>query len=139
MSSKERHEKIVDSLSNILRKEGFGNIQVEKDIGVKQRVDLLAIGRAMAIVAEIKTGYKTGSSDVIALMSSIARLKSSKELEGKEIEGVIISPGTLDPARGLSEKLGITVIEGEKTGEIETKIKNILRKSRGVEAPREQE
>jgi RecB family endonuclease NucS len=137
MSSKEKHEKIVNSISNILRKEGFNEIELEKDIGVKLLVDVLAISPLKVIVAEIKTGYRTGSSDVIALRSLITRLKASKKLEGKEIKGIIISPGTLDPARGLSEKLGITLIESEKTEEIETKIKNILQRTTRVEALRE--
>jgi len=130
MSLSEKHEATVKLVSEVFRRAGY-EVQSNRPIGPPTRryySDIIALGPRDAFVVEVKAGIRTGSSDVMAIKSFVRAVQSEPLLQGKEVKGIIISPGTLDPAKMLSTEWGIKVIEGDTPQEIRKGLCQFLEK-----------
>ncbi|MDH5375931.1 MAG: hypothetical protein OEW95_08980 [Candidatus Bathyarchaeota archaeon] len=130
MPLSEKHEATAKLVSEVFREAGY-KVQFNKPIGPPSRrhyVDVIALGPRDAFIIEVKVGIRTGSSDVMAMESFVRRTQSEPFLRGKTVKGIITSPGTLDPAKMLSDEWGITVIEGNSPQEIKQGLHQFLKK-----------
>jgi len=130
MSLSEKHDATVKLVSNIFQEAGY-RVEFNRPIGPSNRrqyVDIVALGPKDALIIEVKAGMKTGSSDVMAMESFVRTAMTSSQLGGKKVEGIIISQGTLDPARILSKEWGIQVIEGDTPQKIKQSLQQFLEK-----------
>ena len=130
MSLGEKHYAAVKVVSEVFQEAGY-KVQLDKPFGSPTRrhyADVVALGDQDAFIIEIKPGIKTGSSDVMAMESFLHAAQSKPVLQGKRIKGIIISPGTLDPAKSLSNEWGITIINGVTTQEIKNGLNQFLRR-----------
>lgn len=131
MPLNEKHNSTVKLVSSVFEKAGY-HVEFDALIGPpeKQRyADIVAIKPSEAVIVEVKVGTKTGSSDVLAMESYVrSAAVSSPLLEGKKIDGVIVSPGTLDPAKSISKEFGITIIEGVSPQKIRYDLDQFIKK-----------
>jgi len=130
MSLDERHDLIIKATSDFLKRAGY-IVTLGASIGDRERkkyVDILATSPAVALLVEVK-GFETGSSDVLAMKSNLHSAMHTPSLEGKSIEAIIISPGTVDPAKDLSKELGVKVVEIHSAKEVERNLGQLIQKS----------
>jgi hypothetical protein len=130
MSLSEKHDAIVKEISGVFEKAGY-QVECNKPIGPpdnQQYADIVATGSGGTLIVEIKLGTKTGSSDVMAMESYVRAAGLSTQLRGTKIGGLIISPGTLEPAKSLSKEWNILIIDGNSPEKIKRDLSQFLEK-----------
>jgi len=130
MPLNDEHETMKRTVSEILGKAGY-RIEYDRPFGPTGRkyyADLVALGPEDAYIVEVKSGIRTGSSDVMAMESFVRTAQSDPIFEGKNVKGIIVSAGTLDPARVLSREWNIKLVEGKTIHQIKNSLCELLAK-----------
>jgi hypothetical protein len=128
MPLNDEHETVRRTVSEILGERGY-RIEYDRPFGVsgrKRYTDLVALGHDNAYIIEVKSGIRTGSSDVMAMESFLRVAQSDPFFEGKNVKGIIVSAGTLDPARILSREWDIKLVEGKTIYQIKNDLCKFL-------------
>jgi hypothetical protein len=129
MPLSDEHETMKRTVSEILGNEGYRIIEPDRPFGPTGRklyADLVAVGARNAYIIEVMSGIKTGSPDVMAMESFVRVAQSDPIFEGKNVKGIIVSLGTLDPARVLSREWDIKLVEGKTVDQIKNSLCMIL-------------